>query len=110
MSLDIIQISKYLDISPPFLMIDYVKKIIPGESAYSIKKLNIDINLIKDSKVNVAIYNLNGQKIDIILDDYILEGHHNINWTAVNQSSGIYFMKIILDEQTPIVKKIILIK
>ena len=42
MSLDIIQISKYLDISPPFLMIDYVKKIIPGESAYSIKKLNID--------------------------------------------------------------------
>ena len=38
-SLNIDQIAQYLEISPPFLMIDYVKEIIPGKSAHGIKKL-----------------------------------------------------------------------
>ena len=38
-SLNIDQITQYLEISPPFLMIDYVKEIIPGKSAHGIKKL-----------------------------------------------------------------------
>ena len=38
-SLNIDQISQYLEIYPPFLMIDYIKEIIPGESAHGIKNL-----------------------------------------------------------------------
>ena len=38
-SLNIDQIMQYLEIYPPFLMIDYIKEIIPGESAYGIKDL-----------------------------------------------------------------------
>lgn len=41
-SLDINEISQYLEISPPFLMIDYVNEIIPGISVRSIKKLAKD--------------------------------------------------------------------
>ena len=41
-SLNINQITGYLEIFPPFLMIDYVKEIIPGESAHGIKKLTED--------------------------------------------------------------------
>ena len=41
-SLNIDQIAQYLEISPPFLMIDYVKEIIPGKSAHGIKKLTED--------------------------------------------------------------------
>lgn len=38
-SLNTDQIIQYLEISPPFLMIDYVKEIIPGISAHGIKYL-----------------------------------------------------------------------
>ena len=41
-SLNIDQITGYLGIYPPFLMIDYVKEIIPGKSANGIKKLTED--------------------------------------------------------------------
>ena len=41
-SLNIDQITKYLEITRPFLMIDYVKEIIPGKSAMGVKKLSKD--------------------------------------------------------------------
>jgi 3-hydroxyacyl-[acyl-carrier-protein] dehydratase len=39
-NLDNDEIIDYLEITPPFLMIDHVKKIIPGKSCYAVKKLN----------------------------------------------------------------------
>ena len=36
------QIEQYLEISHPFLMIDYVEEIIPGKSAHGIKILTED--------------------------------------------------------------------
>ena len=36
------QIEQYLEISPPFLMIDYVEEIIPGKNARAIKYLKED--------------------------------------------------------------------
>jgi len=71
---------------------------------------NMDIKLIQDSKVNIAIYNINGQKIDTILNDYLDEGNYNVSWTASNHSSGIYFINIIVNEEAPTIKKIVLIK
>ena len=67
--------------------------------------INIDFDLIQDTQLNIAIYNLNGQEIDILLDEYIYKGNHKVSWTAKNQSSGVYFMKIKLDNEQPIVKK-----
>ena len=42
LSLTIDEIMKYLEISPPFLMIDYIKDIIPGVSAQGVKNLPED--------------------------------------------------------------------
>ena len=41
-SLNIDEIMEYLEITPPFLMIDYVERLIPGKSCYAIKRLNKD--------------------------------------------------------------------
>lgn len=41
-SLNIDEISKYLEITPPFLMVDYVDEIIPGKSALGVKNLTGD--------------------------------------------------------------------
>ena len=42
LSLNINEITDYLEITPPFLMIDYVERLIPGKSCYAIKKLKKD--------------------------------------------------------------------
>lgn len=41
-SLNIDQITKYLDITPPFLMIDRVEALVPGKSARAVKDLTGD--------------------------------------------------------------------
>ena len=41
-SLNIDEISQYLEIEPPFLMVDYVDEIIPGKSALGVKTLTED--------------------------------------------------------------------
>ena len=41
-SLNADQITKYLNITPPFLMIDYVEEIIPGRRACAVKNLRED--------------------------------------------------------------------
>ena len=41
-SLNIDEIMEYLEITPPFLMIDYVERLIPGKSCYAIKRLKKD--------------------------------------------------------------------
>ena len=38
-SLNIDEIMEYLEITLPFLMIDYVERLIPGKSCYAIKRL-----------------------------------------------------------------------
>jgi len=41
-SLNIDEISQYLEITPPFLMLDYVDEIIPGKKAHGVKNLTDD--------------------------------------------------------------------
>ncbi len=41
-SLNIDEIMDYLEITPPFLMIDYVEQLIPGKSCHGVKKLKQD--------------------------------------------------------------------
>ena len=72
--------------------------------------VNFDISLFNDSKVSIYIYNIKGQKIADIYNGNLASGEHKFNWTAYKQSSGIYFMKTIVDNNNPIIRKIILIK
>ena len=41
-SLNIDEITQYLEIEPPFLMVDYVDEIVPGKSALGVKNLTDD--------------------------------------------------------------------
>jgi len=42
LSFNIAELAKYLEITQPFLMIDYVDSLIPGKSAHGVKKLSQD--------------------------------------------------------------------
>ncbi len=75
---------------------------------------NIEFYLEKSGNVNISIYNINGRKINTLLNSHLIQGKHILKWDGINSNgylvpSGIYFYKIISNgfEQT---KKMILNK
>ena len=55
--------------------------------------LNLDLN--KDTFVNVKIYNVAGQLVDNLISADMNAGYHKVNWDASNIASGVYIVKVI---------------
>ena len=72
-------------------------------------------NLNEAGEVSIEIYNIKGQKVCTLVDDYKDAGRHTIQWNGrddKNQSvaSGIYFYKMKIDGKLSGTKKMILMK
>ena len=77
-------------------------------------KTTIQFNLKNSSSVNLAVYNVKGQKVKTLINKKIEAGVHKIEWNGTDSEnrkvgSGVYFYKL----KTPdlnIIKKTILLK
>jgi len=70
--------------------------------------------LPRDSKVKISIYNILGQRVKVLLNEYQSAGHKTVIWDGKNQkgkevASGVYFYKIKADDFTSS-KKMLLLK
>lgn len=78
-SLDNDQIEQYLEISHPFLMIDYVEELIPGKSAHGIKILKEDDWFFKchmqRALVMPGTLQIEAMLQTLVLTIYTMEGH-----------------------------------
>jgi hypothetical protein len=59
----------------------------------------IRFDLAKGGPVKLSIYNIKGQLVNCLVDDYLREGSHTIVWNGKDKqnrsvSSGIYFIRI----------------
>ena len=72
-------------------------------------KATLEFSLALDNKVSIKIYNLNGQEVASLLDKNLEQGSYTVSWNAYEQGSGVYFIKIKVDENI-YTKKIILLK
>ncbi|MBD3233863.1 MAG: T9SS type A sorting domain-containing protein, partial [candidate division Zixibacteria bacterium] len=54
----------------------------------------ITYQLPEASSVNLAIYNLSGQKVAALEDGFRNAGEYSVTWDASNYSSGVYFYKL----------------
>ena len=72
--------------------------------------VNFDLTLAEESHVRVSIYDIAGHKVSTVHDGILDTKKHKIFWMANDHASGIYFFKIELENQSPIHKKIILLK
>jgi hypothetical protein len=55
--------------------------------------------------VEINVYNMRGQRVRTLVNDEFRIGHHNVVWngtddTGQQQSSGVYFYRIITTENT----------
>ena len=76
---------------------------------------NIVFNLLGESKVELSVYNMKGQKIKSLLNDQISAGEHSIVWNGDDEvgksvSSGVYFYKLYVNGKIEAVKKCLLLK
>ena len=55
---------------------------------------NIKFSIAEDGYTNISVYNLNGRKIEDLINDYKSSGNYQVEWNANNVSSGVYFIKM----------------
>ncbi|MCK4359678.1 MAG: T9SS type A sorting domain-containing protein, partial [Candidatus Cloacimonetes bacterium] len=78
----------------------------------------ISYQLTADSKVNLSIYNIKGQKVRQLLSNsasQLFAGQHSVVWDGKDTNkepvtSGIYFYKLNVNDKTEAVKKCLLLK
>lgn len=69
----------------------------------------ISYQLPKSAFVNLSIYNITGQLVETVVNDYKTPGFYTVEWNDREVGSGIYFYKITAGEFTD-VRKCLLVK
>ena len=59
--------------------------------------VKIPYNIKSLSSISIAVYDLNGNKIVDLFNGYKSAGNYEVIWSAENESSGIYFVKMVSD-------------
>jgi flagellar hook assembly protein FlgD len=72
------------------------------------------VELISETHVNLAVYNVAGQKVRTLVDGLLPAGSHTITWDSTNErgeavSGGIYFYRVIAADKL-VTKKMLLLK
>jgi len=75
----------------------------------------IEFSILNDSKIEISIFNIKGQKIKTLTQNEFTKGSHSIIWNGDDEfnkrvSSGIYFYKLKVDDKTEAVRKCLLLK
>ncbi len=75
---------------------------------------NISFALPQAGMVKLEIYNIKGQKVTTLADQYLESGQHNLKWNGTNSnhnnvSCGVYFYKLTTQTKS-ITKKMLLLK
>ncbi len=75
----------------------------------------ISFSIQNYSKIELSIYNIKGQKIISLINEQYLKGEHSVVWNGDDASgkkvsSGIYFYKLNVNDETEAMKKCLLMK
>jgi len=75
----------------------------------------IDYSLKEPGNISLEIYNIRGQKVNTLINEFKDVGYHSVIWNGRDSndnqvSSGIYFYKLNVNGKTEAVKKCLLLK
>ncbi len=72
-------------------------------------KIVFTINSANAQDIKLSVFDISGKEVEVLLNKKLNRGTFEINWNAVNYSSGIYFYKLETQLYTE-TKKMVLIK
>jgi PKD repeat protein len=91
-------------------------KLLPSDYALSQNYPNpfnptteIEFALPQASNVSLSIYNVVGQRVDVLVDGYMEAGVHHVTWEADGFATGMYFYRLTTNTFTQ-TKKMLLVK
>jgi len=58
----------------------------------------INYGIPEYSKVEIIVYNLTGNKVTSLINEFQTPGYHQVIWNADNYPSGMYFIKLMAGE------------
>jgi predicted outer membrane repeat protein len=64
----------------------------------------IEYGLTEPCFVELYVYNINGQLVDVIQNDFLHAGHHSLDWMPNDLPSGIYFVELKAGEFRDVMK------
>ena len=74
----------------------------------------IGFKIPSESHVEISIFDLRGQKIRILINEYTQPGNYSINWDATHFASGVYFVHFTTSgnniSPVSLIQKLMLIK
>ena len=70
---------------------------------------SIDYSVNASTNVKIAIYDVVGRVVDVIEDDFKINGEYSVTWNAINKASGIYYISIQTDNEV-YSQKVVLLK
>jgi hypothetical protein len=68
----------------------------------------LDFSIVQPGHVKLNVYNLLGQHIVTLVDDYYEAGVYNVTWDAGDMPSGAYFARLETEDHTANVKMMLL--
>ena len=72
--------------------------------------LNIDINILKESMLDISIFSYNGKFIENIFNKALKPSIKNIHWSPNALPSGIYFVRLAVNNNQTVLRKVTYIK
>ncbi len=60
----------------------------------------LSYEIVESSNVTVKIFNIKGQLVETLVNEYQHKGNHTVEWNADKQSSGIYFYRLTSGNQS----------
>ncbi len=70
---------------------------------------SIQFSLKQNEHVRLSVYNVNGKEVDVLLDELVSTGHHQVQFDGKDLPSGVYFYRLTtVDGSTT--KKMLLLK
>lgn len=92
-----------------------LKSALPDDYAVSIKPnpanaaFTVSVDLPQTDEIEIELYNMLGQKVDMIAKGEFKAGTHRFHWIANDRPSGVYLVKVDWDEDNT-VKRVVLMK
>jgi hypothetical protein len=76
---------------------------------------SVNYSIVEPGEVNISVFNIKGQKITTLVNEYKELGNHSVIWQGVDSngdaaSSGIYFYKLNVNGESKQIRKCILMK
>ena len=59
-----------------------------------------DLNILESGFVSVKIFDLNGNLIDVLANDFYASGSYKMDWNANSVSSGIYILNAQINDES----------